>query len=215
MIFCIAASLGHAVSQIIPSHKSNAHNMLRTIWLIALLWIAGCNARTLESELAQEPQPANAPNAVDIKMVLVPAGTFMMGGPSVGRMANRHATPPHEVTLTTPFYLGIYEVTNEQYAAVMGHRMHPYPKGEENLPVTMVTWENAIEFCEKLSALPDSVAEARFIACPRRLNGSTHVEPAAPPPTALAIHPPNSVTMHGLSITVWLIPKPTRASRWD
>jgi len=44
----------------------------------------------------------------DIEMVLVPAGTFMMGQEGV-------AIPVHEVTLTHDFYLGTYEVTNQEY----------------------------------------------------------------------------------------------------
>lgn len=140
--------------------------MSRTVWLIALLWIAGCNASTLETELSQEPTPANAQNAVDIKMVLVPAGTFVMGGPSVGGKANRNPTPPHEVTLTTPFYLGIYEVTNEQYARVMGPTAIRAPQSEGNLPVTLVTWKDAVKFCEELSALPDSMAEGKVYRLP-------------------------------------------------
>lgn len=52
----------------------------------------------------------------DIKLVLIPAGEFVMGMgvDDVDRAANE--TPPTSVNISRPFYLGIYEVTNAQYA---------------------------------------------------------------------------------------------------
>lgn len=50
------------------------------------------------------------------------------------------------------FYLGRYEVTQEQYEKVMTSNPSDC-SGVDNLPVTCVTWTNAMEFCEKLNAL--------------------------------------------------------------
>jgi formylglycine-generating enzyme required for sulfatase activity len=55
-------------------------------------------------------------NGVTLKLVLIPAGKFLMGSPS----SEYEEGPQHEVTISTPFYMGIYEVTQEQYQAVMG-----------------------------------------------------------------------------------------------
>jgi formylglycine-generating enzyme required for sulfatase activity len=56
--------------------------------------------------------------------------------------------PAHEVTLTKPFYLGIYEVTQAQWKAVMGE--NPSFFRGDDLPVDSVSWENCQKFLAKL-----------------------------------------------------------------
>ena len=89
-------------------------------------------------------------NSLGMKFVLIPPGEFMMGSPTseAGREGNE---APHQVTLTQPFGLSIYEVTQEQYQKVM--RTNPSRfKGPKN-PVEMVSWSDSVEFCVRLSAL--------------------------------------------------------------
>ena len=57
--------------------------------------------------------------------------------------------PAHEVTLTQPYYLGKFEVTQEQYQQVMGTNPSDF-KGRD-LPVENVSWDEAQEFCKKAS----------------------------------------------------------------
>ena len=57
--------------------------------------------------------------------------------------------PAHEVTLTKPFYVGRFEVTQEQYQQVMG--VNPGLFQGRDLPVEPVSWEEAEEFCKKAS----------------------------------------------------------------
>ena len=85
-----------------------------------------------------------AVNSVGMRFVPIPAGEFMMGDADNG--------PTHKVTLTQPFSLGTYEVTQEQYEKVMGTNPS-YFKGPQN-PVEKVSWDDAVEFCRKLSELP-------------------------------------------------------------
>jgi formylglycine-generating enzyme required for sulfatase activity len=59
----------------------------------------------------------------------------------------------HQVTLTKPFELGVYEVTQEQYEKVMVGTTPSRIKGSQN-PVENVSWNDAVEFCRKLSELP-------------------------------------------------------------
>jgi formylglycine-generating enzyme required for sulfatase activity len=94
-----------------------------------------------------------------IPMVSIPAGTFTMGSPETE--ANRYTDETqHQVTLTKGFYMGKYQVTQEQYQAVMGSNPSYFTTavdGESGtpgkLPVEQVSWYDAIVFCNKLSAM--------------------------------------------------------------
>jgi formylglycine-generating enzyme required for sulfatase activity len=95
-------------------------------------------------------------NTIGLKLVLIPAGTFRMGAPpdEAGRRENED--PWHEVTLTRPFYLGVYPVTQGQYERVMQQnpsRHTPAAGGGPDHPVENVTWLDAAEFCRRLSEL--------------------------------------------------------------
>ena len=107
-------------------------------------------------------------NKVTMKLVQIPAGNFLMGSPeSEQKEAAKSAaspglkeedarkwfaneSPQHEVTISKPFYMGIYDVTQEQYEQVMGQNPSTV-KGPQN-PVETVSWDDAVEFCKKLSA---------------------------------------------------------------
>ena len=56
-------------------------------------------------------------------------------------------SPAHEVTISTPFYLGRYEVTQGQYDQVIG--TNPSSFTGRDLPVRMVSWDDAQDFCKK------------------------------------------------------------------
>jgi len=87
--------------------------------------------------------------AVSIEMILIPAGTFSMGQTDI-------ATPVHSVTLSA-FSMSKYQVTQEQYQAVMGSNPSYFsssPQAGETQgkrPVECVSWYDALVFCNKLS----------------------------------------------------------------
>ena len=87
---------------------------------------------------------------VDLRMIWVEPGTFLMGSPK-GELGGYTVEVQHEVTLTKGYWLGKYEVTQEQYKAVMGY--NPSYFKEVDHPVEYVTWERAMEFCAKLTAI--------------------------------------------------------------
>jgi formylglycine-generating enzyme required for sulfatase activity len=88
-------------------------------------------------------------NGVKLELVLVPAGKFMMGSPE--KEANRDIDETqHEVTISQPFYMGKFLVTQEQYEKVTGVVNPSKYKGAKN-PVEKVTWDDAQNFCKKLS----------------------------------------------------------------
>ena len=83
---------------------------------------------------------------VTVKLVLIPAGEFLMGAKS----AYEDGAPVHRVRITRPFYVSATEVTQQQYVAVMG-RISAIFKGDNN-PAERASWHSAGEFCKKLSA---------------------------------------------------------------
>jgi formylglycine-generating enzyme required for sulfatase activity len=130
--------------------------------------------------------PAGAPepeklivNSVRMKLVLVPAGSFTMGTSAEdlaqfkkhnpGWYPLEKEGPTHPVRIGRAFYLGAYEVTQEEHQAVMGTNPSFFAatgKGKAQVaaldtrrfPVEMVSWHDATEFCRRLS---DSPAERK------------------------------------------------------
>jgi formylglycine-generating enzyme required for sulfatase activity len=103
----------------------------------ALLAASGCSS-------SSQAERANTLNldlggGVTMEFVLIPAGKFTMG----------EGEGQHEVTLSKAFYMGVTEVTQAQYQAIMGTNPSRF-RGETN-PVEMISWDDATEFCKKLS----------------------------------------------------------------
>jgi formylglycine-generating enzyme required for sulfatase activity len=84
---------------------------------------------------------------VPLIMVYIPAGTFQMGSNN----GYDDEKPVHPVEIKKPFYMGKFPVTQKQYQAIMGNNPSNW-KGDQ-LPVESMDWEDAKEFCEKLSKL--------------------------------------------------------------
>jgi len=96
-------------------------------------------------------------NAVQIEMVFVAGGSFMMGQ-NLGSGGGDNTSPVHAVTLSD-FYIGKYEVTQEQYQTVTGTNPSYFTANpaagetQNRRPVEQVTWYDAVEFCNNLSDL--------------------------------------------------------------
>ena len=112
----------------------------------------------------QTPAPTPIPSPADFKvgsvfkdcadcpeMVVIPTGTFMMGSkadPFASTQTAADEQPQHSVSIAS-FALGKFEVTQEQWYALMGN-LPGHFKGR-NLPVEQVSWEDVQEFMQKLS----------------------------------------------------------------
>ncbi len=84
-------------------------------------------------------------DGVMLEMVPIPAGSFRMGD----EQGQAEEKPVHKVTLSQPFYLGKFEVTQQQWKAVMGRLWSHFP-GDEN-PVDRISWQHCQEFIAKLN----------------------------------------------------------------
>jgi formylglycine-generating enzyme required for sulfatase activity len=89
---------------------------------------------------------------VEMEFVWVPPGTFRMGTVSKKHSARERSdeSPKHTVVIGTGFWMGKYEVTQEQWQAVMGDNPARF-KGPRR-PVNRISWNDAKAFVEKLNA---------------------------------------------------------------
>jgi formylglycine-generating enzyme required for sulfatase activity len=103
-------------------------------------------------------------NGIQLEMVMIPSGSFMMGSPETEEGSNDDERPQHQVTIKA-FCLGKYQVTQAQWKAVAAFpqvnkelKLDPSRfKGDgstsltNHRPVEQVSWEDAVEFCDRLS----------------------------------------------------------------
>ena len=125
--------------------------------------------RIPNSSASTQASPANKTESGDVStlknsigMLLrrIPAGTFTMGAAN----GADDEKPLHEVAISKPFYMGVYEVTNAQWKKVMGSV--PGEWLEDDLPVVSVSWDQAVEFCRKMSELPEERKSGRMYRLP-------------------------------------------------
>jgi len=145
-------------------------------------WIfAGCLA-AIASALLWSPRISRpAPdliNSIGMRFRRIPAGQFLMGAIPNDTNAQDDEKPRHPVTLTDNFLLGQFEVTQQQFHLVMGTNpswFRRVGRGQEalgwaidpdNLPVEMVSWQDAVEFCNRLGNLPEERTAGRRYRLP-------------------------------------------------
>ncbi|MBI3829399.1 MAG: SUMF1/EgtB/PvdO family nonheme iron enzyme [Planctomycetes bacterium] len=90
-------------------------------------------------------------DGVKLEMLLIPPGAFTMGSPAgePKRDGDGPMEKPHKVTITKPFYLAKFELTQAQYEKVMG--TNPSVKKDPTFPVVDLVWDDAVAFCKKAS----------------------------------------------------------------
>mgnify|MGYP001801218229 FL=1 len=88
--------------------------------------------------------------SVTLDLIQIPGGKFTMGSPADEAQRSSDEGPQHEVTVP-PFWLGKYAVTQAQYQAVMGKNPSRFTDNGANHPVETVSWDDAVEFCQRLS----------------------------------------------------------------
>lgn len=124
-------------------------------WVASLTTLLALGAGLVPGAAAQsKEETVDLGNGVKLELVWIPAGTFVMGSPENEQDREEDEGPQQEVTLSTGFRMGKYEVTQEQWAAVMENNPSGF-KGRKN-PVERVSWNDCQEFikrlCEKIGA---------------------------------------------------------------
>lgn len=160
-------------STISPIRRTVRHPNLRVWWVLppTLLLLLGCGPSPQARQAKIGPLVGNS---VGMKFVPIPTGKCQLGDKEFAKYDNG----PHEVEMTRVFYLGRTEVTQAQFAQVTGKK--PW-KGrwaslytekrddgatEAELPATYINWGDAVEFCKKLSELPEEKDAGRSYRLP-------------------------------------------------
>jgi len=125
---------------------------------LPVLILAGCG-----EEVSVAPTPTEdriTISELNMEMMPIPSGTFVMGSPvdELGREFNEG--PQTTVTITKPFWLCKTEVTQGQWQAVMGNTPSDF-KGDD-LPVEMMSWNDAAAFCEKFNEMKRDTLTAGY-----------------------------------------------------
>ncbi|MBD2444728.1 SUMF1/EgtB/PvdO family nonheme iron enzyme [Dolichospermum sp. FACHB-1091] len=89
-------------------------------------------------------------NGITLDMVQIPGGSFMMGSPESEKGRSQDESPQHQVNVPG-FSMGKFVVTQEQYQQIMGKNPSYFTQKGAKRPVEQVSWNNAVDFCQKLS----------------------------------------------------------------
>ena len=144
-----------------------------TVALLAFVPVAFGQAENPGGDTVSKDLSLELGKGVSMKLVLIPAGKFKMGNhetpaETIKKLGGEEEQvsdeyPAHEVTISKPFYMGIYELTQAQWKAVMGTEpwltktalayagAQPRPEGFDDYPAVWMSSYDAIEFCRKLS----------------------------------------------------------------
>jgi formylglycine-generating enzyme required for sulfatase activity len=137
-------------------------------------------AKSIQARWARHLKvPVVQSNSIGMKLVLIPPGEFDMGSPKelIDEELKAHGDdgwykahlvsegPQHRVRITKPYWLGATDVTQEEYRRVMGGNPSQF-QGDPKRPVEQVSWDEAVEFCRRLSELPREKAAKRRYGLP-------------------------------------------------
>ncbi|MBN1608521.1 MAG: SUMF1/EgtB/PvdO family nonheme iron enzyme [Polyangiaceae bacterium] len=114
----------------------------------ALLAAHGRPIAVLDRAAAPAPVPGPPPLVEPLEMIEVPGGTFVMGSPESDRERYDDEGPVHEVTLS-PFAMARVPTTQKLYERITGK--NPSSHKAADLPVTDVSFFDAVSFCNELS----------------------------------------------------------------
>jgi len=104
----------------------------------------------VEANFSQQKFYRTALQSPPTNMVFVPPNTFTMGSPANEQDRQINEGPQTTVTLSRGFWIGKYEVTQEEYLSIMNTNPRVFP-GDLSRPVSSVSWLEATNYCAKLT----------------------------------------------------------------
>lgn len=113
--------------------------------------VASGPAFSAENDFAGEERGEEMENGAGINLCWIPAGSFTMGSPEDEAERDAIEAAQAEVELTSGFWMGKYEVTQEEYEDLIGSNPSRFKKESDNVPVEKVNWKEAVVFCEELT----------------------------------------------------------------
>ena len=148
--------------------------------MLALGLVVGCDRVLGLDEFSDDASEAGGSAQDPAGFVRIEAGSFTMGSPVVepGRLSDELE---HRVTITRPFLMKASEVTQEDWFERTGQRPSFFQGCGDECPVEMVSWYEAIAFCNNMSlseGLP-ACYEAQGQAYDF-VHAKAHVEPSWP-----------------------------------
>lgn len=103
-------------------------------------------------------------NSVGMELVPIPAGEFMMGSQRNESLAKGNEFPQHRVEISKAFLMGAFEVSNKEYFSVLGQSVPR--RSSWQVPVSGLSWQDAVLFCKMLSGLPEEKKAGRVYRLP-------------------------------------------------
>jgi formylglycine-generating enzyme required for sulfatase activity/tRNA A-37 threonylcarbamoyl transferase component Bud32 len=141
------AGVGLVGAVVTKSLLNNSSNPLKTVQFETVT-VNSKGEITKRSQNQAQVFTETIANGITLEMMAIPGGSFVMGSPNTEARRFESEGPQRTVNLA-PFFMGKYEVTQEQWEAVMGNNPS-YFKGVK-LPVEQVSWNDAVQFCHKIS----------------------------------------------------------------
>jgi formylglycine-generating enzyme required for sulfatase activity len=152
-------------------------------------------------------RPQTFKNSFGMEFVLIEPGEFEMGSSAEEKGRRAWEGPQRVVTLTRPFYLGVYPVTQEEFQQICGWNPSYFTRtrgGGPNHPVEQTSWDDAVEFCRKLMEVPDESAAARIYRLPTEAEWEFACRAGTKTPYAFGLTVTlNEVHFFGLSAATW------------
>jgi formylglycine-generating enzyme required for sulfatase activity len=162
IVFAVLAVLSVTAIVVFLAKKANTAPVIEADSDVAVVSI---EVESVTASFALEAKVSNVvTNSIGMKVVYIPAGSFMMGSSrSAAQLAEEYGEerkrfedefPQHAVRISKGFWMGQTEVTQGQYKSVMNAQPwsgKAYVQEDANNPAVYVSWDDAVEFCRKLS----------------------------------------------------------------